>query len=100
MISSGTGDRSEARRSSKRVVPVHSRSMLGAPPSAASSSRWAVRKSMLKRDRPEEFGTDECRWAPENRIRPPGGQTTELRLQLQRSQRLRLLAGVRLDLLR
>src|SRR3954447_15675662 len=76
MTSSGTGARSEARRSSNRVVPVHSRSMLGAPPRVFSSSRWAVRKSMLKRVLPEVLFTDECRWAPEKRISPPGGTTT------------------------
>ena len=35
-----------------------------------------MRKSTLKRVSPEVFGTVACRCAPENMMRPPGGQTT------------------------
>ena len=58
------------------VVPLQAESMFGAPSKASASSRFTVRKSMLNRVRFDVFGTDECRWAPENRSTPPGSATT------------------------
>ena len=65
------------------------RSTFGAPPPSSRSSRFTVRKSMLKRVRPVVFGTVECSCAAENRIRAAGrGDDADVRRELELLQGL------------
>ena len=59
----------------KQTVPVQSLSRFGAPRCSARSFKWTVRKSMLRRVRPDVFGTVECKWAAEKISSPSCGGT-------------------------